>query len=192
MRILRSPQYRQMPWKNGGGVTVEIAVSPPDASVADFDWRVSMARVETPGSFSRFDGVDRTLSVIEGESIVLSIEGREVRLERNSEPCSFAGDVPVEAALPAGPIADLNVMTRRERFSHAVERFAGAAETTVDRRGETTLVVLRGSGAEVVTEDGGQRMAEGDSLVLEGDDPSEILIRPDGEAEIFAAHFTRL
>ncbi|RWP07744.1 HutD family protein, partial [Mesorhizobium sp.] len=28
MRILRAAEYRSMPWKNGGGVTTEIAVSP--------------------------------------------------------------------------------------------------------------------------------------------------------------------
>ena len=50
-----------MPWKNGGGETAEIAVSPPGAALDDFDWRLSMARVETDGPFSAFPGIDRTL-----------------------------------------------------------------------------------------------------------------------------------
>src|SRR3712207_8945836 len=33
MKILRSSEYRRMPWKNGKGETVEIAVFPPNASV---------------------------------------------------------------------------------------------------------------------------------------------------------------
>jgi uncharacterized protein len=67
MRILRAENYRRMPWKNGGGLTAEIAVSPESAGLDDFDWRVSMARVEAGGPFSLFPGVDRTLSILEGE-----------------------------------------------------------------------------------------------------------------------------
>ncbi|MBM7325185.1 HutD family protein, partial [Agrobacterium sp. S2] len=49
-----------MPWKNGGGVTTEIIVHPAKASMADFDWRISMANVAQDGPFSIFPGVDRT------------------------------------------------------------------------------------------------------------------------------------
>ena len=67
MRILRAESYRRMPWKNGGGETTEIAVSPEGAGLDDFDWRVSMARVESSGPFSLFAGIDRTLAILEGE-----------------------------------------------------------------------------------------------------------------------------
>ncbi|MDP1908248.1 MAG: HutD family protein, partial [Hyphomicrobium sp.] len=43
MRILRAKDYRRMPWKNGGGETTEIAISPEGAALDSFDWRVSMA-----------------------------------------------------------------------------------------------------------------------------------------------------
>jgi environmental stress-induced protein Ves len=69
MRKLAPPSYRTMPWKNGGGTTIEIARSPepPEgAGLDDLDWRVSMARVDGPGPFSRFEGVDRTLAVLDG------------------------------------------------------------------------------------------------------------------------------
>ena len=67
MLILRAAGYRVMPWKNGGGTTTEVAVSPDHAGLEDFDWRISMARVETSGPFSSFAGIDCTLSVLEGE-----------------------------------------------------------------------------------------------------------------------------
>ena len=54
MRILRANQYRCMPWKNGAGVTREVAAWPPEARLDDFGWRVSMARVERDGPFSTF------------------------------------------------------------------------------------------------------------------------------------------
>ena len=49
----------ERPWRNGGGVTRELASSPE--GVDDFDWRVSIAEVTASGDFSRFPGVDRTI-----------------------------------------------------------------------------------------------------------------------------------
>ncbi|TIV73619.1 MAG: HutD family protein, partial [Mesorhizobium sp.] len=75
-------------------------------------------RVETSGPFSSFAGIDRTLSVLEGEGIVLDIAGRApALLTADSAPLAFAGDVPTSAALISGPITDLNVMTRRGRMA---------------------------------------------------------------------------
>ena len=123
MHILRAGNYRRMKWRNGGGETAEIAVSPEDAGLDDFDWRVSMARVESAGPFSLFPGVYRTLSILEGEGVVLDIEGRlPVRLTGVSEPYGFPADVAVHAGLVGGPITDLNVMTRRGRHAHRVAR----------------------------------------------------------------------
>ncbi len=77
LTILKAENHRRMPWKNGGGVTVEIAIHPQGASVDDFDWRVSMATVASDGPFSVFPGIDRTLSVLEGDGILLDVEGRK-------------------------------------------------------------------------------------------------------------------
>jgi len=123
MRILRAGQYRRMPWKNGGGETVEIAVHPAGASIEDFGWRVSMATVASDGPFSLFPRIDRTLSVLEGEGMVLTIgDSAPVTLTPSSAPLSFPADVPTSAQLVGGPITDLNVMTRRGHFTHRVER----------------------------------------------------------------------
>ncbi len=119
MRILRASEHKTMPWKNGGGVTVEIAIHPPGASVDAFDWRVSMATVAQDGPFSSFAGIDRTLAIIEGNGLALAISGREpVALTTESTPLPFAADVPVDATL--------NVMTRRSSLAHSVQRLSGS------------------------------------------------------------------
>jgi environmental stress-induced protein Ves len=142
LRILRATRYLSMPWKNGGGVTTEIAVSPAGAGLDDFDWRVSMARVESGGPFSMFAGIDRTLAVLEGEGIVLSFAGASpAEITRASTPHSFPADVPTQAALIAGPITDLNVMTRRGRMIHAVERIAISAPIEIHAAAGTTLIL---------------------------------------------------
>lgn len=56
MKSLHARDYKRMPWKNGGGETVEIAIFPADASVETFEWRISMATVANDGPFSIFPG----------------------------------------------------------------------------------------------------------------------------------------
>lgn len=131
-----------MPWKNGGGVTIEIAAAPEGAGLEAIDWRVSMARVETAGPFSLFPGLDRTLAVLEGEALTLDIEGRgTVRLDRDSVPYAFPADVAVTGAPTAGGILDLNVMSRRGRWRHRVRH----GEGTVGLEGDVNLLVNRGA-----------------------------------------------
>ncbi|MGC4029260.1 MAG: HutD family protein [Steroidobacteraceae bacterium] len=113
-----------MPWKNGGGETFEIAVSPPGASLDSMDWRISMAIVAADGPFSSFPGVDRTLSILEGRGMELDLgtgHGNHV-LTRKTGPLHFPADIPATARLIGGAVTDLNVMTRRSRYTHAVTR----------------------------------------------------------------------
>lgn len=122
MTILRLTDYKRMPWKNGGGETLEIAIFPPDAPVGEFDWRISMATVATDGPFSRFPQIDRTIAIIDGDAITLSVEGLPpVLLDQNADPYAFPGDAPTSGRLRDGPIIDLNVMVRRG-LSHSVRR----------------------------------------------------------------------
>ncbi|MCJ9670659.1 MULTISPECIES: HutD family protein [unclassified Neorhizobium] len=123
MKILRASDHKRMPWKNGGGETVEIAVFPAGASIEDFDWRISLATVASDGPFSIFPGVDRTLSILSGAGMELTIDGGEpLILDLDSEPCPFPADKPASARLANGIVTDLNIMTRRGRFSHRIIR----------------------------------------------------------------------
>jgi environmental stress-induced protein Ves len=147
MRIIRAAECRKMPWKNGGGETTEIIVSPAGATVDDFDWRVSMARVEGSGPFSLFPGVDRTLAILDGKGLNLYVEGRiPFGLFADSEPLSFPADVATRAGLFSGPITDLNVMTRRSAFDHSVTKLVldGSEKLEVE---QTETLVFCASGA---------------------------------------------
>ena len=72
MQVVRAASYRRMPWKNGGGETIEMLASPAGVSLETFDWRISMASVVADGPFSSFAGIDRTLGIIDGAGLVLS------------------------------------------------------------------------------------------------------------------------
>jgi uncharacterized protein len=150
MRVLRAAAHRRMPWKNGGGVTTEIAVFPEAAGLEDFEWRLSMATVASDGPFSLFAGVDRTLAVLEGEGIRLAIEGRpEERIMRGSPPVSFVADRPTSAKLISGPVTDLNAMTRRGVWTHRMERLAVSGKAAIIDCGDIALVFCAAGSAAI-------------------------------------------
>lgn len=192
MRIIRASDYRHMRWKNGGGETIEIAVSPPGSSLDDFHWRLSMAHVAAAGPFSHFAGIDRSLAVIAGEGITLRLGGRgEVRLTREAAPFAFPGDLPVDATLIRGAIDDLNVMSRRGRYRHLLSRIRTADTTVLPRHGDIMGVLVRGSGAKLRC--GRQREAVGDNdtVMLDEAEKTKIEIVPDGPAELLVIDLWR-
>lgn len=121
-RVVRASSHVRTPWKNGGGSTIQLAISPGTAGLDDFEWRISMATVASGGPFSVFAGVDRTLCILEGAGLIVDVGALSRRLLPASEPFAFSGDDPVSATLVDGAIIDFNVMTRRGRFSHVVRR----------------------------------------------------------------------
>ena len=180
MRIIRAADCLVMPWKNGGGATTEIAVAPEGASLNDFDWRISMAHVGQDGPFSSFPGIDRTLSVLTGAGITLAFgDGEHARLDRSSMPHPFAADRAVEGQLVDGPIDDLNVMSRRDRWRHRVERLSGADSLNAT---EGLLVLVARKGDWQVN---GATLPAGDSAVLDAPGRVELNVGGD-EAELYA------
>jgi environmental stress-induced protein Ves len=141
VKIVRASDCRQTPWKNGGGSTTEIAAAPAGASLDNFDWRISVARVASDGPFSEFAGVDRTLTIVRGSGLALTIDDASpVLLDAGSDPFRFAADAPIFARLRQGEIIDLNVMTRRRRFDHHVRRIRESA--LCDFNGHDVAVVV--------------------------------------------------
>lgn len=122
MEIIRYAELKAQPWRNGGGVTREVAshsasTSSPESPGPDggWDWRVSIADVSKAGDFSAFPGMERVLTVVEGELLLLSVDGAEHPLEKY-RPYRFSGDAAAAGALPTGDIRDLNVITRTGVF----------------------------------------------------------------------------
>jgi uncharacterized protein len=138
-RILRSVDYVARPWKNGGGTTRDIAVSPPSASLDTFDWRLSLAQVDRDGPFSCFDNVDRTLVLLNG-SMTLHENNRRIDLVRN-DPFAFEGERAIEATV-AGSTLDFNVMTRRGRASHTARCESFSKRANIETRNASTVVLF--------------------------------------------------
>lgn len=165
MRILHPHDYRTMPWRNGGGTTMEIAIHPESSgfSGVPFQWRVSIADVATNGPFSLFPGYDRHIMVIAGAGMQLDAGPRGVIvLGRPFIPVSFSGDWEITGKLTNGPIRDFNLMA-----SHAETRSSLSCDLFSDARqfsagdGFVLLHVLEGKAAAA-----GQPVTAGDTLYL--------------------------
>jgi len=113
---LTAADARRVPWKNGRGVTEELALWPAGASFerGDFDGRISRAAVVPSGAFSSFPGYERVLVVIDGDGLTLTHGDVVPRARvRRLEPYRFSGDWPTSAELVRGPVSDFNVLVRR-------------------------------------------------------------------------------
>jgi uncharacterized protein len=112
-KIHRGVERRFTPWKNGGGETAEVVCVPANAGFEDFDWRISTAKVSQSGPFSRFPGVDRVLTVIEGGAMLLRFDnGIAIEARPDSGPHRFSGDDACDAELLGDNLLDVNLMVR--------------------------------------------------------------------------------
>ena len=144
MTIVRFDDLKAVPWKNGLGITREIAVEPPGATMHDFLWRVSIADVDTASPFSRFPGIDRTIVLLDGDGFTMTLDGdRRHALTTPCEPFAFAGEAQVEVSLAGGATRDFNLMVRRGVATGRIDVLRGPASLTFDD--VTMLHVARGS-----------------------------------------------
>lgn len=149
--VLRFAALTAVPWRNGGGVTRQV-VSAGGSGPEDFDWRISIADVDEPGPFSAFPGIDRIITVVEGQGMDLVVDGVAHVLGLH-QPLRFDGASQTSCTRLAGPIRDLNVMTRRQRFSATVAVRDLSQTRPIAISGSQVLVLLSGS-AVVVGADG--------------------------------------
>jgi environmental stress-induced protein Ves len=111
MRVQRFSEHLAMPWANGKGTSYEVA-SNRDAS-NQWSWRVAIAPVVEDGPFSSLPGIDRQLVVINGNGMVLEVDGKTVDC-LPSQVVAFSGDATAYARLIDGPSVDLGLMTERD------------------------------------------------------------------------------
>lgn len=116
--LLDPVRYRRTPWKNGGGVTIDIAGAyRPGADHAGWDgmiWRFGRTRIEQPCPFSDLSGYDRILAVVEGRGLVLQPAGRPPLDARAPfVPVRFPGEWAIASELTAGPVGVINLIADR-------------------------------------------------------------------------------
>ncbi|MGE3263049.1 MAG: HutD family protein [Bacteriovoracia bacterium] len=105
--------FTRVPWKNGEGISSEIAIFPPGTSLkgGDFLWRLSAAEINQPGDFSAFPGFERVLALVAGRELVLRTADQMVALSQG-EVFRFSGQDAFRSELTHGPVKDFGVIFR--------------------------------------------------------------------------------
>lgn len=167
-QLIQYASLRPTPWKNGGGSTTEILVSPAGAGFDSFDWRISLATISESGPFSVFAGIDRTLALVDGDGVLLDFGDERFVLSPSEPVIEFDGDAAVHATVAGGVTTDFNVMTRRGACRHRLELQVVRGSQPLKRRAATTLLFLAdGEGLTLSSECERVAMVRYDLLVLE-------------------------
>ncbi|WP_203008956.1 HutD family protein [Pseudomonas paraversuta] len=116
LKVLRAVDYPRMPWKNGGGSTEEITRDAGEG-LEGFGWRLSIADIGESGGFSRFDGYQRIISVLQGAGMNLQVDGASTRALLPFDAYAFKGDSAVSCTLIDGPIRDFNLIYAPDSYS---------------------------------------------------------------------------
>ena len=147
-----------IPWKNGGGMTRQLAVSPAEAGANDFLWRLSIAQIDARGEFSAFPGIDRTILLWQGDGVVLrSPAWPDHRLDEPRSPFFFRGEDEVVCDLLGGATQDLNLMVRRGKVDATFEI---VNETRYSVPGCDDFFLLSSSGNAQFEEPGNEQSVE--------------------------------
>ncbi|MFZ6649455.1 HutD family protein [Undibacterium sp. TJN25] len=135
------------PWKNGGGSTLDILAEPPGAGMDDFGWRISVATIVDTGPFSEFKGVDRSLFLLSDAPLQLLVDEVRFQLDPGQPVLRFSGEARVRAEAVAAPLTVLNVMSRRDCFTHrlSLHQFDNAQRIPLDGAAAHLLFVQRGT-----------------------------------------------
>ena len=119
------------PWRNGGGMTRELAAWPKDGP---WRWRMSVAEVTASGPFSRFGGITRWFAVLKGAGVTLAVrtpsDTDEVdacvhRLTAAEPPLCFDGGATTHCDLLDGPTQDFNLMVADDCLPARMVRVQG-------------------------------------------------------------------
>jgi environmental stress-induced protein Ves len=116
MRVIRYAEAPIQPWKNGRGITRELAVwpAPLSATVAGaYDVRLSVAEVTRDGPFSTFPRY-RRWSFLAGPAPIVLDHALSSSLTVPGDHLELPGDRVLSAHLPAGPTHLVNVLARTE------------------------------------------------------------------------------
>jgi environmental stress-induced protein Ves len=106
--------FRRTPWKNGGGVTIDIADAYREGAAPGswegMIWRFGRTSIVAPGPFSDLTGYERLQLVIARSGLVLETPAGEIDLRRPFEPARYDGGTPIISRLEDGPVEVVNLI----------------------------------------------------------------------------------
>jgi environmental stress-induced protein Ves len=110
-KLLKYNSYRPMPWRNGRGLTREIAREP--ATGEEFAWRLSLAEIGQACDFSPYPGYRRAIVLVSGKRLQLRFRGHgSCSLGPGRRGSRFEGVWKTRCDVPLGACTDLSLIVR--------------------------------------------------------------------------------
>lgn len=180
IKLIKNSEYIKSIWKNGLGSTLEIAIDPPGALVAEnnFDWRLSSASITKASPFSSFAGLERWLIVWQGSGLILN----QKKLSPYT-PFQFSGETAMDCQLlDEQTVIDLGLIYNSEKFSArlVVESFLESSEIEISS-GLHFFFLAKGKDCQLDQ----SSLQEGDTLRVE----NEKRLRLQCRSEVIFFHF---
>lgn len=165
MILLDPAGYRRQAWRNGLGVSEEIAAEPDgDGAWTRLVWSLSRTGFDRPLAFSDLSGIERIITVVEGGGLLLRARdgGADIAVPPLA-PTGFDGGRALEG-VPDGAIRVVNLMGRRGQVRLAVE--VAPAGLPVRRINADHVLLHAFAGDAVLTD--GSRLPAGWTLRCDG------------------------
>ncbi|SJZ85741.1 hypothetical protein SAMN02745126_02578 [Enhydrobacter aerosaccus] len=157
--------YRRTPWKNGGGITTDIAEH-------DDLWRFGRTPIVAGGPFSDYAGFDRLQVLVAGRGLVLETPEGEIDVRTPFQPVRFAGETRIVSRLEAGPVEVVNLIGRRTAVTLDLVVLFGGQQQWLDAGTHIVYCPLEAATVETgkdchqLATDHGLRIAAGHSTML--------------------------
>ncbi len=163
LRLIRQSEMVEGPWRNGMGVSWEIA-SHHEPNATDFSWRFAKARIDRDVPFSIYPGMNRVFMQISGNGLDLEFEGgHKIEVHESNVPYAFPCDIPLNCKLLDGPCFDLNLFTVRGVYEAQASVLNLSGMETLDLSGvEAVFYALEGK-TVLSGQDGAVSLNKGDA-----------------------------
>ncbi|MBM3520024.1 MAG: HutD family protein, partial [Alphaproteobacteria bacterium] len=109
IRKIVPADFKEGRWRNGMGVSWEIAEEASAGLGSGFLWRFATALIAADVPFSLYPDVDRVFTLIEGNGLTLSLGGPMIEVGSCFAPRRFPGDQAATCRLRDGPCRALNL-----------------------------------------------------------------------------------
>jgi environmental stress-induced protein Ves len=168
---LPADAFRRTPWKNGGGVTLDIADAYEPGTVSGswtgMIWRLGRTAIVAPGPFSDLTGFERLQMVVVGGGLVLETATAEIDLRQPFRTVRYDGGTPIVSRLENGPVEVVNLIADRALCS--IELGIAAAGDTTTLPAGTHLLYAPDDSIALTCDGKAASLAGGDALRIDAD-----------------------
>lgn len=175
---LDADALQEQPWANGMGSTLLIDSGPASG---EWQWRLSIARIERDGPFSPLPGTRRQFVALDAPIRLVFEHGNQQDLLR-LQPLAFDGGEPPRAELLDGTTRAFNLMLRGEAQGQLLARPLNGTMLLPIRKGARWYVHLLAGQARLHVDNEVQELHVGDHVWI--DAPAQARAQLEGGGEV--------